>query len=332
MDISNQPLVSVPVITYNSAKFVLETLESIKAQTYQNIELIISDDCSADNTVELCKKWVDENRERFVRTQIITSEVNTGVSANGNRGRDACQGEWIKGMAGDDLLLPNCVQDCMEYVSEHPDTIYLFGRCKAFDADDKRCAEVDNVFDYSFFSKTPDEQLHQLIFAGNCVPATTLFYNREGALKIGVKNDERIPLLEDWPKWINLIRAEVKLHFVDKVLVKYRVGGISTGNRASLKMYRSGRLFDFYYRFPEWYKQNQDEAIRRMVDEECEVYQMLIESESDSETSLRYERNRYKEQYEAYYKWYNQIRSSKAYRLGKALLKPFSWLKKIGRK
>ena len=306
MDISNQPLVSVPVITYNSAKFVLETLESIKAQTYQNIELIISDDCSADNTVELCKKWVDENRERFVRTQIITSEVNTGVSANGNRGRDACQGEWIKGMAGDDLLLPNCVQDCMEYVSEHPDTIYLFGRCKAFDADDKRCAEVDNVFDYSFFSKTPDEQLHQLIFAGNCVPATTLFYNREGALKIGVKNDERIPLLEDWPKWINLIRAEVKLHFVDKVLVKYRVGGISTGNRASLKMYRSGRLFDFYYRFPEWYKQNPETAIQRIVDEECAVYQWYVLSE----------------------KQLNQIRSSKAYRLGQLLLKPFKWLLK----
>ena len=114
MEMNNQPLVSVLVITYNSAKFVLETLESIKAQTYQNIELIISDDCSTDNIVELCQKWVEENKERFVRTQIITSDLNTGVSANGNRGRDACQGEWIKGIAGDDLLMPNCVEDCVE--------------------------------------------------------------------------------------------------------------------------------------------------------------------------------------------------------------------------
>lgn len=57
-----QPLVSVSVITYNSAKTVLETLESIKAQTYQNLELIVSDDCSTDNTVELCRNWIEQNK------------------------------------------------------------------------------------------------------------------------------------------------------------------------------------------------------------------------------------------------------------------------------
>ena len=52
------PLVSVVVITYNSAKFVIETLESVKSQTYKNIELIISDDCSTDDTVERCRLWL----------------------------------------------------------------------------------------------------------------------------------------------------------------------------------------------------------------------------------------------------------------------------------
>ena len=305
-----QPLVSVTVITYNSAKTVFETLESIKAQTYQNIELIVSDDCSTDNTVELCRNWIEQNKSRFVRTELLTVDKNTGTSANLNRAEAACQGEWIKGIAGDDILMPNCIGDCMDYVIEHPDTIYLFGKQKAFGASEERCKEIDAVFDYTFFNLTQEQQLHRLVFDGNCVPATTLFYNRVADQKVGIKNDERIPLLEDWPKWINLLRAGIKLHYVDKVLVKYRVGGISTGNRASLKMYRSGRLFDFYYRFPEWYKQNQDEAIRRMVDEECAVYQWYVSSE----------------------KQLNQIRSSKAYRLGKALLKPFSWLKKIGSK
>ena len=322
-----EPLVSVTVITYNSSKTVLETLDSIKAQTYQNIELIVSDDCSTDNTVELCRNWIEQNKSRFVRTELLTVEKNTGVAGNSNRAGAACQGEWVKGVAGDDMLQPNCVQDCLDYVTEHPDTVYLFGKQKAFGASEERCEEVDAVFDYSFFKLTQSQQLHRLVFDGNCVPATTLFYNKEADLRIGIKNDERIPLLEDWPKWINLLRAGVKLHFVDKVLVDYRVGGISTGKRVSLNMYRSQRFFDFYYRFPEWYKKNPDEAIRRMIDEECYIYQMLIESESDSETSLRYERNRYKEQYEAYYKWYCQIRSSKAYRLGKFLLKPFSFIK-----
>ena len=116
------PLVSVPVITYNSAKTVIETLDSIKAQTYQNLELIVSDDCSTDNTVEVCQKWIEENKSRFVRTEVVTVEKNTGVAGNLNRAEAACRGEWIKPIAGDDVLLPNCIQDCIDYVAEHPET------------------------------------------------------------------------------------------------------------------------------------------------------------------------------------------------------------------
>ena len=52
-------LVSVVVITYNSEKYILETLESIKTQSYKNLELIISDDCSKDDTVMICRDWLD---------------------------------------------------------------------------------------------------------------------------------------------------------------------------------------------------------------------------------------------------------------------------------
>ena len=297
-----KPLVSVTVITYNSSKTVLETLESIKEQTYQNIELIVSDDCSTDNTVELCRDWIEQNKDRFVRAELLTVEKNTGVAGNCNRAGAACRGEWGKGIAGDDIMMPNCIQDCMDYIAAHPDTIYLFGKQKAFGASEEKCKEIDSIFDYSFFNMTQEEQLHRLIFGENCVPATAVFCHRQHAKAIGVKNDERIPLLEDWPKWINLLRAGVKLHYVDKVLVKYRVGGISTRERPSLEMYRSCRLFDFYYRFPEWYAENPDEAIRRMVQHECSIYVSLLSAE--------------------------QVRSSKAYRLGKFLLKPFRWMKR----
>jgi glycosyltransferase involved in cell wall biosynthesis len=54
MNSERSPLVSIVVITYNSAKFVLETLESAKSQTYQNVELIISDDGSSDNSFQIC--------------------------------------------------------------------------------------------------------------------------------------------------------------------------------------------------------------------------------------------------------------------------------------
>src|SRR5450759_2313112 len=100
----DQPLVSIIVVTYNSSKYVLETLESAKAQTYQNIELVVSDDCSTDDTVEICRKWIEENNDRFVRTTLVTSPENKGIPANCNRGIKASKGEWIKLIAGDDLL------------------------------------------------------------------------------------------------------------------------------------------------------------------------------------------------------------------------------------
>ena len=65
------PLVSVIVITYNSSKFVLETLESIYNQTYSNIELIISDDCSSDETINICQNWLYKNKNRFKNIELI---------------------------------------------------------------------------------------------------------------------------------------------------------------------------------------------------------------------------------------------------------------------
>ena len=79
MKLCDFPLVSVPVITYNSSKTVLETLDSIYNQTYQNLELIVSDDCSTDNTVGICREWIEAHKKRFVRTELLTVEKNTGV-------------------------------------------------------------------------------------------------------------------------------------------------------------------------------------------------------------------------------------------------------------
>lgn len=273
----NLPLVSVPVVTYNSSKYVLETLESIKAQTYQNIELIVSDDCSTDNTVKICRKWIEENANRFVRTELITSPTNTGISANLNRAEAACRGEWVKPIAGDDLLLPECVESCINYVLNKNDVIFLFGRIMAFGAEKSRCESVEQHFDSSFFGMPIDQQLHHLIFTGNCIPASTAFYNRLKYASLGISNDERIPLMEDWAKWINVLRKGVRLYYIDLYLVKYRIGGISTGEYRSLTYYRSHRLMYFYYIYPELLKEDVDKAVSNVVNNECACYAENLE-------------------------------------------------------
>lgn len=313
MEANNQPLVSVPVVTYNSAKYVLETLESIKAQTYQNIELIISDDCSTDNTVELCQQWVEQNKNRFVRTQIITSEVNTGVSANGNRGRDACQGEWIKGIAGDDLLMPNCIADCVQYVQQNTNIMYLFGRIEAFGANEETNKFfTDSVFDYSFFDLDVEGQLERLVFGSNCVPAATCFYNRKKAIELGIRNDERIPLLEDWPKWISILEKGVKLEFMDKVLIQYRIHkhSLSTAKILSPDYFRSNMLFDLYYRYPIW----QQQASMKSIETYADYYSRLYTNVYRELVNIR--------------KQNTNITNSYSYRLGLFICSPLKIIKK----
>lgn len=320
------PLVSIPVITYNSAKTVIETLESIKAQTYSNIELIISDDCSMDNTVEICCDWIEKNKNRFVRTELLTVEKNTGVAGNLNRAEAACRGEWIKPIAGDDVLLPNCIQDCIDYVTAHPETEVLFGKVRSFGGKSgKENEKWDSWFNYKLFSLSSEEILHHLLFVANGIPAPALFYKRDIYAKYNLKNDERVPLLEDWVNWINMLRAGIKFHFIDKDLVKYRLGGgLSTGVRSSLKYFESERLFKFYYAYPAWKQEDPDAAIKRIVKEECDIYRQLLEAENEDASEIHQQRDEYKKLYERYYREYNQIAESRAYRIGKLLLKPFN--------
>lgn len=307
--IDKWPLVSVPVVTYNSSKYVIETLESIKAQTYQNIELIVSDDCSTDDTVELCRGWIEKNKHRFVRTELITIEKNTGISANINRAESACRGKWVKIIAGDDLLVPKCIEICVGYVKEHPATMYLFGKQNVFGADVGKCRQINETFDYSFFKLDREEQLHRLVFVGNCIPAATGFYNKEKCERIGIRNDERIPLLEDWPRWINLLKAGVKFDFVEKIIVNYRISGISTSSVVSPKFHRSQRLFFYLYIYPELVKENFEGAVNKLVNEEVEAY----------EYTCRIEEKIFK------------IQHSFPYRLWKVMMKPIFFFKKCVR-
>lgn len=110
------PFISVIVPTYNSSKFFKATLESVKEQNYSNIELIVSDDCSTDNTVLLFEKWIKENQRIFKNAILITSPINTGLTKNCNRAFNSAKGEWIKYIEGDDLLNANCIQNYVDYI------------------------------------------------------------------------------------------------------------------------------------------------------------------------------------------------------------------------
>lgn len=228
----DNPLVSVVVLTYNSSNTVLETLDSIAAQTYKNIELIISDDCSKDDTVKVCEKWLEENRERFVVSQIITSDTNTGITGNANRAFNAARGLWIKGIAGDDILLPECIEKNVEYIINHPNAKLVFSKIIPFG--NKDCInQYQNVFLNSYGCLLlNDRDFFYLIRLRNFLPASSSFINKSLFSQIG-GYDESIPMLEDWPFWIKVSYNKIHFHFMPIETVKYRMHleSISIGKR-----------------------------------------------------------------------------------------------------
>lgn len=99
------PLVSVAIPAYNHAPFLQQCLDSVRAQTYPHLELVVVDDGSTDATLALAQQFAAQYGSRFAQLTIITQE-NQGVSAASNRAIAACSGEWVHLLGSDDVLYP----------------------------------------------------------------------------------------------------------------------------------------------------------------------------------------------------------------------------------
>lgn len=214
----NNPLVSVVVISYNSSKTIEETLDSIKAQTYDNIELIISDDHSIDNTCEVVSRWLQINSGCFARAILMCSEKNSGPTGNANRGISNSNGAWFKLIAADDALLPNCISDNVEFIMNNPEAQIIFSRVSAL-GEGKLPINDDYYLHYWSLSK---KQQYFMLLINNCLYAASAFIKRNTWEGLG-KFDENIPFIEDWPFWIKAMRNGVSLDFLNKQTVHYRV-------------------------------------------------------------------------------------------------------------
>lgn len=248
----NNPLVSVVVITYNSASTIIETLDSIREQSYKNIELIISDDCSKDNTVDICKKWLLQHEESFVACELVTCDCNTGVAPNLNRGIRASKGVWVKSIAGDDTLSSDCIQELVNYV--------LTQNCE-FCVCDLNLMSNENIdisqlrLKYDFYHKTiKDSYRKQLrrICKEYTMPGPGFFYSRN-LYNLIEGFDEKYPFCEEWPFVFKVLRSGIKPYACSHRLVNYRISKSSLcreqndQNLINYKFYSSVRDFYFDY-------------------------------------------------------------------------------------
>lgn len=215
-------LVSVVVVTYNFEEVVIETLESIKNQTYPRMELVITDDNSTDRTIDICKEWIKKNKERFENIIVLENKKNVGPTRNYNNGLRAANGKWIKYIS-DDIISPTFIANSIDIVNNNLDIEILFSQSKFFFGkwNEQNFGELfpenKDLFKYNLSS---EEQLEFML--ERCyVAAPTNFIKKSLLEEVGYCN-EKYKFFEDYPLWIKILETGKKLYFNNEINLFYR--------------------------------------------------------------------------------------------------------------
>lgn len=243
-------LVSVVVVTYNSSSTVLETLDSTYDQTYSPLELIVSDDHSKDDTIRVVKNWIESHKERFADVRILTSPENTGVTRNCNRGIFAAKGEYIQLIAGDDILLPTCIEEKTAF-AEREGLNWVVSKTEPFGPESDAVEKMKQFCErgYDIIAKGYKEQVDAIIHDNYIAGPSGGFFNSEYFSGIG-GFDCRYPMVEDYPFIYHYLMAGNEIVLLDKVLSRYRITGTSLCTAENSPSYKSQRKF--FYRERMW--------------------------------------------------------------------------------
>lgn len=216
----NSKLVSICIPTYNSGKFLEKTLQTIISQTYTNLEIIIGDNGSSDNTLDLVRKYsqIDD------RISFYTNDKNIGYSKNCNKLISQCSGEYISIFHSDDLYDLTIVQKEVDALNENSDLLGVFSSYfKISESGDT----IKNVV-YPFNSKSKllkvnlDIYIKLVLLKGAscfCCPTSMI---RSDVYKQLNGYDENLKHIEDQDMWARIL-LNGSLGIVNQKLIKYRI-------------------------------------------------------------------------------------------------------------
>lgn len=218
--------VAVVVLTYFSEKTIEETLESIKNQTYNKklIELIISDDCSMDGTNEVISNWLKKNKYLFYSVNFLRHKENMGIVGNLNNALREVNSEWVKIIAGDDLLIRDCIELFVREKNISNGDVY-FSLMQTFKIKNNEIVKM-HIYPPRYQREVLKANYYiqkEFLKKSSFSAAPTSFIKMSLLKNIGFLDTQYL-LMEDYPLWIKIINYGVKFHFLENVTVLYRVG------------------------------------------------------------------------------------------------------------
>ncbi len=201
MNNNSQKLVSVIIGAYNCEKYISQTIESVRNQTYKNIEIIIINDGSTDTTLQIAEQYAAQD-SRIV----VHSQVNKGVSAARNAGFALAKGEYFCVFDADDIMLPTKIQSQVEFLESNPSADFVYSKVYYF---------IDGAYDiyrHSLTTVSGARVYKKLLQKGNFIYTGTVFFKRSVFDAYG-GFDENLRSAEEYDYWLSLaVHGVVFLH------------------------------------------------------------------------------------------------------------------------
>lgn len=258
-----RPFISIVVVSYNSALTILDTLESIRRQTYFNIELIVTDDCSQDDTVILVKQWIDKYKGRFIRCICLEGLVNVGIAANLNKAIEACNYEYYKTVAGDDMLNPRAIEIYMDYAMRYPKALciseveLLFGEECTDEFRNEISEQTENAYRRFRDNYKDNKKMYREMLRDNCLPSTGVGILEKSLYFENGAYDNKYPLLEDYPFYLKLVKKGVPIIYIPHPLYVYRIhqDSVSHARQINVEYEKIKIKFFLHYKIRELLKE-----------------------------------------------------------------------------
>jgi len=203
-----RPIVSVIIPTYNHARFLPSALDSVIGQTFTSWEVIVVNNFSQDNTVELVESYRDP------RIQLANFANHGVIAASRNHGMALTQAPFIAFLDSDDHWYPQKLQKCLDKLSEGYDLV-----CHA-----ERWVGPGNRTRDVFYGPEARASYDQLLYEGNCLSTSAVVVKRSFVEQIGgFDMASEFITAEDYEFWLKLARVGARNGFVSDILGEYLI-------------------------------------------------------------------------------------------------------------
>ena len=204
------PLVSIIIPTFNHAMYLPFALRSVLEQTYTNWELIIINNYSTDNTVEIVEGLND------TRIQIINFHNNGIIAASRNIGILKARGEWLAFLDSDDVWYSTKLERCMSIIGAD---LNVTAVCHG-----ERWVYSDNYYRDVRYGPMSLATYDSLLFQGNCISTSAVVVRGELIKKVGLFSEKKqFITAEDYDLWLKLAKRNVFFAFIPETLGEFRI-------------------------------------------------------------------------------------------------------------